>query len=40
MVLFHWVLADQLLDACLPMYIHDGGARPYGSLTGTLGPGR
>lgn len=25
-----------MLDACLPMYIHDGGFRPYGSLTGTL----
>lgn len=26
-----------MLDACLPMYIHDGGFRSGGSLTGTLG---
>lgn len=26
-----------MLDACLPMYIHDGGFRSGGLLTGTLG---
>ena len=35
MVLFHWVEADQLLDACLPMYIHDEGSAVWFAV-GTL----